>query len=510
MLLIVASCFAAAAPVRADEMLVLPYTCSIAAGRPVLSPAREGHLRIIGGREQRLFTACSPVNPDMCRSWMVHRFDVDCGGARVPWPAIAAAVAEQMDGRAWMQDGRLFVRMSRWWGTPQDDPCALEDAYGYGARWRSRRYRRPCDDRRYGAGPPSVEMPRGYAPKLGIPMQFVALPPGRMAGAAPEPPPPRSPLSNPSGDWAARTEVPAARPDVIPDDAGRAPRTGTAMPPPAPVAPAEPKAPVPERTAPAPQHAAPSPKATRAESPAREVKITPIKPAETPPATGPNDTSGTAAVPKIINRPTPPRERADHSAPSAPAGPVSSAPSKRVAAANPPLQAPPGKGAAASDGQPIAVNLLSAPNPAATGLIAAFAGITIVLLSAFAWARRQENARGLHAARHDIGGISLSGGGASSRMPAAVVRAEPRPAPTRAVPAPTWGDEIPTTRAEALRMLGAGPEAAAGALKKIVDGLRQTWHPDRAADEPDRRLRELRMKQINAAWDILSGRRQET
>jgi hypothetical protein len=98
-------------------------------------------------------------------------------------------------------------------------------------------------------------------------------------------------------------------------------------------------------------------------------------------------------------------------------------------------------------------------------------------------------------------------------MPAAVVRAEPRPAApdlTRAVPAPTWGDEIPTTRAEALRLLGAGPEAAAGALKKIVDGLRQTWHPDRATNDADRRLRELRMKQVNAAWDILSGRREET
>ena len=73
-----------------------------------------------------------------------------------------------------------------------------------------------------------------------------------------------------------------------------------------------------------------------------------------------------------------------------------------------------------------------------------------------------------------------------------------------------WGDEVPTSRAEALRVLGAGPDAATGALKKIVDGLRQTWHPDHAADDADRRLRELRMKQINAAWDILSGKRQET
>ncbi|HWB46058.1 MAG TPA: hypothetical protein VG900_11510, partial [Hyphomicrobiaceae bacterium] len=168
------------------------------------------------------------------------------------------------------------------------------------------------------------------------------------------------------------------------------------------------------------------------------------------------------------------------------------------------------KGTAAEEDQPIAVNLLSAPNPAATGLIAAFAGITIVLLSAFAWARRQEHARGLNAARRDIGGVSL-GGGMAPRLPASV-RAETRvPAADLAVPSrAAWGDEIPASRAEALRLLGAGPEATAGALKKIVDGLRQTWHPDRAADDDDRGLRELRMKQINAAWEILSGKRQES
>ncbi len=44
-------------------------------------------------------------------------------------------------------------------------------------------------------------------------------------------------------------------------------------------------------------------------------------------------------------------------------------------------------------------------------------------------------------------------------------------------------------------------------MKKIVDGLRQSWHPDLARTEADRRLREVRMKQINAAWEILQGKR---
>ena len=49
----------------------------------------------------------------------------------------------------------------------------------------------------------------------------------------------------------------------------------------------------------------------------------------------------------------------------------------------------------------------------------------------------------------------------------------------------------------------------AAALKKIVDGLRQSWHPDLARDDADRALRELRSKQINAAWDLLQSQRAE-
>ena len=48
------------------------------------------------------------------------------------------------------------------------------------------------------------------------------------------------------------------------------------------------------------------------------------------------------------------------------------------------------------------------------------------------------------------------------------------------------------------------------ALKKIVDGLRLTWHPDNAVDELDRLEREIRLKQINAAWELITGKREET
>jgi hypothetical protein len=67
--------------------------------------------------------------------------------------------------------------------------------------------------------------------------------------------------------------------------------------------------------------------------------------------------------------------------------------------------------------------------------------------------------------------------------------------------------EAPTSAYEAYRVLGLNPEAPHAAVKKVVDALRMSWHPDHARDEADRLYRERRIKQINAAWDILKGGR---
>lgn len=70
-------------------------------------------------------------------------------------------------------------------------------------------------------------------------------------------------------------------------------------------------------------------------------------------------------------------------------------------------------------------------------------------------------------------------------------------------------DMAPASAAEAYEVLGINPNASRTIVKKIVDGLRQSWHPDHARDEADRRLREDRMKQINTAWDIIAARHKE-
>src|SRR5262245_31203076 len=189
---------------QAQEMLVMPYACSMAGGRPMLTPAPEQSHAVIGQREQRSFTACSPANPAMCRTWTVHRFDLDCGGARVPWVSVIGAAAEQADGRAWAEDGRLRLRMGFQWGLEANDPCArgpgYDDQYGFG---RMRRY---CADRRAMMPPPIVEMPQGFAPMLGIDGIFVRASGGPSTSQAPAILPPI--VAGPAPPWAARAEAP--------------------------------------------------------------------------------------------------------------------------------------------------------------------------------------------------------------------------------------------------------------------------------------------------------------
>ena len=119
-------------------------------------------------------------------------------------------------------------------------------------------------------------------------------------------------------------------------------------------------------------------------------------------------------------------------------------------------------------------------------------------------------------AQSDRGQWPASASRAATLPPNAAASAMHRvPVPGRGVPVEeegmpaNWGNAIPETRAEALEILGMGvtPDANDAAIKKIVDGLRLSWHPDLARDEADRQLRELRLKQINVAWEIIQGRR---
>jgi DnaJ-domain-containing protein 1 len=65
----------------------------------------------------------------------------------------------------------------------------------------------------------------------------------------------------------------------------------------------------------------------------------------------------------------------------------------------------------------------------------------------------------------------------------------------------------PQSVTEAYRVLGINVDAEPAVTKKLVDALRMSWHPDYARDEADRLKREDRIKQINAAWDLIKDQR---
>ena len=261
----------------------MPYACSMVGGRPLLTPAPEQGHRIVGQREQRTHTACSPVNPEQCRNWTVHRFMLDCEGSRVPWVSVVASVAEETTRRAWIEGGRLVVRMPASWSFEPGDPCArqpgFDDRFGFG---RMRRY---CADRRAMAPPPIVEMPAGFAPLLGIDGIFV-----KSSGPSTSPPPPLPPP--------VASAPPAPPPKVARSEPPQPPARAEPMPLPA-------ARPEPPSSADAAAPSAPPPKVAVQPSPqaAPAAPVAKAPPAPAPAAAPPIAAPSGPVIPKIINRP---------------------------------------------------------------------------------------------------------------------------------------------------------------------------------------------------------------
>jgi hypothetical protein len=162
---------------------------------------------------------------------------------------------------------------------------------------------------------------------------------------------------------------------------------------------------------------------------------------------------------------------------------------------------------------PLTVLSFSAISPA-TGMFAVFILLTTALVVLFFMARRREQMQAAGRPQ-DVAAAQLHTvrptPGRHTPGAVAVRRAPPPPPQPVRYAAPAINPSIPRTRGEAIEILGMGvtPQTSLAAMKKIVDGLRQSWHPDLARDEAERALRELRIKQINAAWDIIAGKRGE-
>jgi hypothetical protein len=188
-------------------------------------------------------------------------------------------------------------------------------------------------------------------------------------------------------------------------------------------------------------------------------------------------------------------------APPAPAAPAREAPPPPEAKAQPADEA-------AGPG-PFGLSILRTTT---IGVVVAFAGLTLGFFIAFTVSRRRQrpsHAAGVRKRAKDPPRLGYDDGSGPQGEPESPLSRVPGAGAADAALA-AWGDRMPRTRKEAIEALGIGARrgtADAAAVKRIVDALRRSWHPDLAKDEHDRQLRELRSKQINAAWELLQSER---
>lgn len=458
----------AAAKTNAGEVFVMPYTCTVVSGRPILTPSDDRGYSVIGHREQREYSACSPMNPALCKKWTLYRFDLDCGGARVPWVSVAAAASAGRNGRSWVEHGRLHLEMPARWSMASDDPCAqpLSDEN----RWRPDGFTRMCADRRAQARDPIIEIPDGYAPMMGLDGIFVVE---------------ATPKANPnSPPFTARTSSPVktAPPALL--------------------------KPAPTSVESAASRATPSP--SKVPQPTKDIGL--------PPALSVLN-SHPEVAPKIINQGDSPQKATNANASQASSRLPSASPNPALPWVTGSISASTGNTAQTSEATTASVSgepVSSAATSLNTGMAAAMTitALGLIALTFFQWRERTQFRL---TGSHDLAAISLGDGTGRditvARNVASVswttkatnlVEQEPTSLDIRS--RPSIGDEIPQTRKQALQVLGMGvmPDVQDAAIKKIIDGLRQSWHPDHAQSVEERQLRELRMKQLNAAWDIIS------
>ncbi|MFZ4808549.1 MAG: hypothetical protein ACOYLQ_14935 [Hyphomicrobiaceae bacterium] len=508
-----AGAIAFAYPAHSAELVILPYACQVIRGQPTLTMAENTGHRIVGRRETDTFTACAPSDAAQCRRWTIHRFDMDCGGHIVPWTEVVASSAAQR--RAWLEGGNFRLRMPPWWGISRDDPCFAP--YAPQDRWRPGGMRRLCAERRARGediAANTVVFPAGFAPTFGLDAIFVPAPPGTAAV---------TPGSDPArtGPGAPKGGVSDPRPERP-----TSPKVTAGVP--AGVAPALPAKPAPTRPAGSvdtasvsPSVSAPGPAPTPPPAPTPAVRPESKAPAE-PDSTG---TRTLAVVPRILNAPG-----ADTAAAAQPDNKPEPKPAPAVA---PERSAGPAAAANRAPGvEPAPAPLLpdSTP-PAGSALAAGFsfdrpglvvlglgAGAVVLAVSAFVifGAARRGPRTATGPVERDLGAVRFDpqhGTASRELIPAPAPTGRPVTAPAPPGPPPQNQGAgggvatIPQTPQDALRVLGLGlgPDADLIAIKKMVDALRFSWHPDRANDADDRQLREWRIRQINAAWEILAA-----
>lgn len=530
--------------VLASEQIILPYECRVENGRVIAEPSSDQAYRIFGSRDHQPHRACSPSTPGRCRTFMLHRFSMACDGGRVSWPAFYAAISDETDGRAVLDGGRLHMQMGpQWRSKPRGFPWRQRDGYGSGDRDR-----RGFDEPGFGGRNRDavVELPPGYAPLTGTRAIFTALDPrvaaANIANDRPEPVPRPGEMNWDDDDAAGQRTVAPQKSD---EPKTSEPVRSAEVPPPQrkPLVPAETKAVEvkpgkPAEAAPKLPVAAATP-ATKLESKSAAVTATAETQRDRPVATTePGALSpavpGTSFAPTILNNPAAPKPSAPNpatvdavdltaAAPSplgaiATAAPEKPESSAALPVALPPAAEPPPKVVAAETIEATIETGAVAPNktlPAwpmpMEAIVAAVAAV--LLLASLLILRRQSAQPVVRGARRGpvfepmLPGLPLDprDGVDAGKQLVVAPQPDPVPEPTLAASFDAEVFVVPKTRSEALAVLGLSGAANETMIRKVVEALRQSWHPDTASSDDDRRVREARVKQINVAADILAG-----
>lgn len=438
--------------------VIVPLSCAVERGRLVVSAAAERAHPIIGQRSSHAFTTCAAGKMPRCRTFMVHKFDLSCDGLRVSWLGLMGAALERDDPRVRVVANRFTLRMPPGWNAGRSGTVASELDV--------------------------VAFPVGFAPSMKIPSRFIG---------SNEPAPTVTTWDRPKPDDKL-VRVASSSPVIV---SGGAQITTSST---VPIA--------------APREDASS-------------WLTTVEPVARALGTSRERLGALAAavafawgvlfaVRRRVMTPSKPRAGDAYTSQRAlPPPQTTESEAKAGQTAQPPhpeADNDTGPRTAATDGDTYAAHCARMISDAVTLHKATRETVNVIGHGSLRAVLQEDLDKVQEVLLEpdlaaDIASglwtkveISVTGALADldriGRIVAGVTNA--------AVPdAMRQASALPESAADAFHLLGVRPDASPLAVKKIVDGLRLSWHPDHARDETDRSIREARLKQINVAWDLI-------
>ncbi len=478
--LVVIATVSQASTAQSRERVLMPWTCNLDNGRLRVEPSSEQSYAVIGAREQQSHAACFGPDANRCKTWMIHRFAVVCQGGRVPWVDIVAATARDRN-RISLDSGALVVRTGPRQGAFVGRDCA---AFGR-APWRAPLASVDCAWTADGFMPrqpraQAVMLPRGFAP--------LSLAGARLVFEADAVVKPKATVATPSVTIHDVEPLPVSTVAAFASQALSPPTVGKTQP-----------------------VVTVSPPHTPEYPPKRPTWSTNVEPVVfTVPdhravATGPQTwpqamelltlaaailAASTALFLRQRRQFVPFRRQGSGGEPGA--GLPGSPDGQRASALQ--LRA---------NSQMLqirsALERLEAVPPLRNALARELTGSERRLSTVLATTVSKETAdletwrracNRMERVVHDLDRLQQITDGAVTSLTGL-----------------TQNRSLPRDVAEAYAVLGVNQGVSDSILKKLVDALRVSWHPDLATSDEDRTLRDIRIKEINVAWDLITGKR---